>query len=92
MSDGPSSRYLTIPRSRLQVDDARYHWAQHSRTIAEPLHIVTSGEVNNHTVDLYGAVNMASSTPAASQSANPYEHYDAPIVEDDIIDADDGVS
>jgi hypothetical protein len=36
---------------------------------------------------------MSSSTPSASQSANPYEHYDAPVVDDDdIIDADDGVS
>jgi hypothetical protein len=31
-------------------------------------------------------------TPSAGgQTANPYEQYDAPVVEDDIIDADDGV-
>lgn len=25
-----------------------------------------------------------------NQSGNPYEHYDAPTVEDDLIDPDDG--
>lgn len=26
-----------------------------------------------------------------NQSANPYEHYDAPVEEDDLIDPDDGM-
>ena len=37
---------------------------------------------------------MAAMMPAAAggnQSANPYEHYDAPV-EDDLIDPDDGNS
>lgn len=27
-----------------------------------------------------------------NQSANPYEQYDAPMVEDDLIDPDDGTT
>jgi len=33
---------------------------------------------------------MMPSGGGGSQSANPYEHYDAPTVEDDLIDPDDG--
>lgn len=30
--------------------------------------------------------------PAMASSANPYEHYNSPEVEDDLIDPDDGES
>jgi hypothetical protein len=34
---------------------------------------------------------MMPSGTSGNQSANPYEHYDAPAVEDDLIDPDDGM-
>lgn len=38
---------------------------------------------------------MAAMLPAgaggSSQSANPYEHYDEPLADDDLIDPDDGM-
>lgn len=36
------------------------------------------------------AAMMPSGGGGGGQSANPYEHYDAPTVEDDLIDPDDG--
>lgn len=36
------------------------------------------------------AAMMPSGGGGGGRSANPYEHYDAPVVEDDLIDPDDG--
>ena len=36
------------------------------------------------------AAMMPSGGGGGGQSANPYEHYDAPTIEDDLIDPDDG--
>lgn len=41
----------------------------------------------------YLSLNMAAMMPTGGgggRSANPYEQYDAPTVEDDLIDPDDG--
>lgn len=81
---------LTI-RGQLEADccpqDHAIEYHAHAGTSSSPIAHPDSTHSRQHTLQQMAA--MLPSGGGANQSANPYEHYDAPV-DDDLIDPDDG--